>query len=83
MLDNEASLCLKDMVRGQKVWHRCTELNAAYHAERLPSGLHKGADFVLGNPPFGTWHKGADVAFLTAALQVCTAFGSADTRWFA
>lgn len=30
------------------------------------------ADIVVCNPPFGSWNKGADVAFLAAAFRVCT-----------
>jgi hypothetical protein len=38
------------------------------------SGLHRCAETVVCNPPFGTWCKGADIAFLEAAVQVlrCT-----------
>lgn len=29
------------------------------------------ADIVVSNPPFGSWRKGADCEFLTAAAKVC------------
>lgn len=36
------------------------------------AGEWRPADVVVCNPPFGSWNKGADVAFLNAAFQVCS-----------
>lgn len=42
-----------------------TACNALAHVSRVPV-----VDFVIMNPPFGSWQKGADCKFLAAAMKV-------------
>jgi predicted RNA methylase len=42
--------------------------------ENVDHWTRRRFDFAVCNPPFGTWVKGADTAFLAAAFQVRAAF---------